>query len=103
MADKVTHTSSSLVLLLFIVSGYRVGVVVDYAETKMNSRVPKLSFERLLIDFKGTIWRKKRLVVFTYQKAIILNFGVISVVDPDPYWIRIRIGSVFRSFLDPDP
>ena len=60
VADKVTHTSSSLVLLLFIVSGYRVGVVVDYAETKMNSRVPKLSFERLLIDFKGTIWRQKR-------------------------------------------
>ena len=26
-----------------------------------------------------------------------------SVANLDPYWIRIRIGSVFRNLLDPDP
>jgi hypothetical protein len=31
------------------------------------------------------------------------SFFLLRVVDPDPDWIRIRIGSGFSDFVDPDP
>ena len=43
----------------------------------------------------------KKAQHFVHRKRAFKLLNSVVVVDPD--WIRIRIGSVFRSFLDPDP
>ena len=40
-------------------------------------------------------------IIFFVCNVIHFSLACLNVVDPDPYWILI--GSVFRSFVDPDP
>ncbi len=52
----------------------------------------------------GLFWElKASSVTLTFFFAVLFfQFLVIKALDPDPYWIRIRIG-IQPKMLDPDP
>ena len=77
--------------------------------------VPKILLARILI-LPTVVLKILNLRILFYIRILFIRFRIqhfsfkdlhpdpsskdkISVVDPDPYWIRI--GSVFRSFPDP--